>query len=225
MIEKILEIIEPEEEDEEWPLDAHPNDDLVKSLSHTKMVNEVNHRELRAFNKAGVVDQLGITSSSTGCHSVSKRFRRSDFDNLGPGPVLYFKMLKYLGALFAMFTIITIPCLMIYGSGVAYEDHDIFIQKWLAGASLGNLDSGKEIVSSTAVAIPTRNLAGFLRVECQNDYKISNLMHFGLAYKNETFMGSDDFTRGTSMNKTIRTIDRCTYGSMNDMRNEQNLEL
>jgi hypothetical protein len=29
---------------------------------------------------------------------------------------------------------------MIYGSGVSFEDHDVFISKWLAGASLGNLD-------------------------------------------------------------------------------------
>jgi hypothetical protein len=141
LIDKILEIITPEEDEEEdWPLDAHPNDDLVKSLSYTKMTNEVNHRELRAFNKAGVVDSLGICSSNTGCHSTSKKWRRGDLDNLGPGPALYFKMLKYLGFLFAVFTIISIPCYMIYGSGVSFEDHDVFISKWLAGASLGNLD-------------------------------------------------------------------------------------
>jgi hypothetical protein len=44
------------------------------------MVNEVNHRELRAFNKAGVVNTLGIFSSSTGCHSTSKKWRRGDLD-------------------------------------------------------------------------------------------------------------------------------------------------
>lgn len=152
LIDKILEIITPENEDEEgdWPLDAHPNDDLVKGLSYTKMTNEINHRELRAFNKAGVVDSLGICSSNTGCHSTSKKYRRGDLDGLGPGPALYFKMLKYLGLLFAIFTIVSIPCLMIYGSGYSYEDHEIFIQKWLAGTSLGNLDAGKSIVESSA---------------------------------------------------------------------------
>ena len=129
-------------------------------------------------------------------------------------------MLKYLGFLFAIFTIMTIPCLMIYGSGVAYEDHDVFTQKWLAGTSLGSLDAGKELIASSAVAIPTKNLAGFMRIQCENDGKMTNLIHFGLAFKNETFMGSDSLTRGTSMNKTIKTVDRCTYGSMSDLRNE-----
>lgn len=49
-------------------------------------------------------------------------------------------------------------------------------------------------------------------------------MHFGLAFKNETFMGSDDLTRTTSMNKTIKTVDRCTYGSMTDLTLEQNID-
>ena len=75
-----------------------------------------------------------------GRHSTNKENRKSDLDQLGPGVILYFKMLKYLGLLFAIFTIVSIPCYMIYGSGVSFEDHEVSIQKWLAGASLGNLD-------------------------------------------------------------------------------------
>jgi hypothetical protein len=59
-----------------------------------------------------------------------------------------------------------------------------------------------------------------MRIECPNEWKLTNIIHFGLAFKNETFMGSDQLSRGTSMNKTIKTVDRCTYGSMSDLTHE-----
>jgi hypothetical protein len=229
LIEKLLAVIErydplPGEEVDDWPLDAHPNDRLKRGLSYTKMTNEVNHRQLRGFAATGVVEPLKICGSGTGCHSVSKRWRRSDLDPLGPGPSLYMKMLKYLGFLFALFTLLSIPSFMIFGSGTQYDDHNVAVQKFLASTSLGNLDSGKELVPSSATAAKSRNLAGFMKIKCSEGKKIEELHQFGLAFGEETVLGTDNATRGTSANMTVKTVERCTYGSMEDLRREQQLE-
>lgn len=56
LVEKILKIIDFDDElAEEWPLDAEPHKDLVKNLSHTKMINEINHKKPRGFSKAGAI--------------------------------------------------------------------------------------------------------------------------------------------------------------------------
>ena len=47
LVEKILYWIEENEDDEDWPDDTVPNDKLIKNLSYTKMINEVNHLEPR----------------------------------------------------------------------------------------------------------------------------------------------------------------------------------
>ena len=42
-------------------------------------------------------------------------------------------------------------------------------------------------------------------------------MHFGLAYKNNTVVG-------TGLNVSVKTVDRCTLGNMSNMTNEFILE-
>jgi hypothetical protein len=57
LVEKILKIIDNDCDElaEEWPLDAEPYNDLVNNLSHTKMINEINHKKPRGFSKAGAI--------------------------------------------------------------------------------------------------------------------------------------------------------------------------
>lgn len=44
-----------DDERKEWPADATKNKLLRRHLSYSKMVNEINHRELRKKDKNGVV--------------------------------------------------------------------------------------------------------------------------------------------------------------------------
>ena len=117
LIEKILEIFEQQEDQVQWPADAEPNPLIEQTLSYTKMINEINHLEPRAYTNTGLIQQYPLGKSGTGWHSTDKRWRRSDLEQLGIGVNLYFKMLKYFSLLFLLFFILSIPSMVIYGSG------------------------------------------------------------------------------------------------------------
>ena len=81
LIDRMIKVIEDEPKaPEDWPEDAHPNDDLVQSLSYTKMINEINHREPRTYTEAGIVEPLPLWGTDIGYHSSSKDWRRGDLD-------------------------------------------------------------------------------------------------------------------------------------------------
>jgi len=63
-----------------------------------------------------------------------------------------------------------------------------------------------------------------MKIKCSNGLKISELYSFGLAFGNETFMGTENSPRGTPSNKTLKTVDRCSFGTMEDVRLEQQIE-
>lgn len=138
---------------------------------------------------------------------------------MGLGINLYMKTLKYMAFMFALFTLISIPSLLIYNQGGnLYEDHHVGIQKYFATKTLGNLGSPKEIMTN-AVEVPnTRNLATYVNIACQDDRKVlTDVVDFGLAYKNYSAVGS-------GMNITVRTIDKCSYGMMTDVSTDYNLD-
>lgn len=54
LIEKCLDIVENVDDDvADWPIDTVPSKRLLKGLSHSKMINEINHKEPRAYDKIG----------------------------------------------------------------------------------------------------------------------------------------------------------------------------
>lgn len=110
LIERCLEIVENvEDEVADWPIDTLPNRKLIKGLSHSKMINEINHKEPRGFDKIGNIVPMPVFWSRTGCHCGKKSWRRGDLDQLGIGINLYFRMLKYLGFFFLIFALVSIP--------------------------------------------------------------------------------------------------------------------
>lgn len=117
LIEKILEIFAEEEDQVDWPADAEPNPRLAQALSYTRMVNEINHLEPRAYTSTGFIEQHPVWKTETGWHSTNKGWRRTQLEQLGIGVGLYFKMLKYFSVLFLVFFILSIPSMLIYGSG------------------------------------------------------------------------------------------------------------
>lgn len=114
LVEKVLLWIEQNEEDQDWPDDTIPNEYLIKNLSYTKMVNEVNHTEPRTIKPSQEVDKFPIFGSGVGMHTTYKKWRRSDLEILGPGILLYLKMLKYWGCCFMLLFLISIPSILIY---------------------------------------------------------------------------------------------------------------
>jgi hypothetical protein len=59
------------------------------------MMNEMLQREARYIDPAGRNVLYSICGSKTGRHSSDRKHRVSELEDLGPGIVLYFKMLKY----------------------------------------------------------------------------------------------------------------------------------
>ena len=62
----------------DWPMDTTLNKDVKVGLSHGKMVNEINHRELRSFSEERLVRPVPICGSSTGRHSYHPENRLSE---------------------------------------------------------------------------------------------------------------------------------------------------
>ena len=223
LIEKCLELVDPgecsgdDEEDQSWPADTVPNARLVKGLSHSKMINEINHKAPRGFDKIGNIAPQPVLTSRTGCHCSFKTWRRSDLDQLGLGVNLYFKMLKYLGFMFLLFFAVSLPTLAIFKSGNIYDTHHIALQRQIGALGLGNLENTSRVVPFSAVVQPSSNLGGYIVMECPAGQTIDELMHFGLAYRNYT-------VTGMGLDVTVKTIDRCTLGKMSDMTNEYLLE-
>ena len=91
------------------------------------MINEVNHREPRGIRQSQEVGDFPLWSSRVGSHSTSKKWRKTDLDILGPGIILYLKMLKYFGLCFFLFFLISIPSMWIYHRGHQYDDHPVAI--------------------------------------------------------------------------------------------------
>lgn len=103
-------------EDQEWPEDTIKNPKLIKSLSYTKMKNEVNHREPRIVTDAGTIEPFPVCSTSIGWHSSSPEWRKVDdaIELLGPGTILYLRMLKYFACWFLLFFLISLPSVILY---------------------------------------------------------------------------------------------------------------
>mmetsp|Transcript_27946 Transcript_27946/g.42242 ORF Transcript_27946/g.42242 Transcript_27946/m.42242 type:complete len:487 (+) Transcript_27946:260-1720(+) len=219
LVDKIIEMVEGKEDLQEWPIDAHENPNLRESLSYTKMINEVNHREPREIDSSGTISQLQVCGSSTGCMTTKKDWRKGDTEQLGLGINLYLKTLKYFSCLFFFFFLLSLPSLFIYNmGGTAYDDHRIGVQRLIASTTTGNLGSPSEIVASAAVVPNTRNMAAYVPIDCKDKFKtMSDIVHFGLAYKDYTSVGF-------GLNVTVRTIDRCSYGMMKDQRTDGFLE-
>ena len=82
LIDSILANFYAEEQEEkiDWPIDTNHNPKIKTSLSYSKMINEVNHREPRAYSKAGQIEPIPIWGSKTGWHSTNKIYRRSTLE-------------------------------------------------------------------------------------------------------------------------------------------------
>jgi len=95
-------------------MDTTMNKEVKVGLSHGKMVNEINHRELRSFSEENLIRQVPLCGSSTGRHSYHPENRLSDLQGLGIGVNLYLKLLKYLQCMFFIFALLSIPALLLF---------------------------------------------------------------------------------------------------------------
>ena len=127
VIEKMLMYDANNNEDlDDWNmLDSDLDSEQPENISYKKMMNEMLQREARYINEKGHNVLYSICGSKIGRHSSVRKHRACELEDLGPGIVLYFKMLKYFGVCFLLFAIIAIPTIMLCISGEGYVNEHI----------------------------------------------------------------------------------------------------
>ena len=93
---------------------------------------------------------MPICGTRTGCHDCCSRERRkSDLNEYGAGSVLYFQFLKYMGAMFLVMLVLSLPAILFYYYGT--EPPDTSFASLINATTLGNLGNAK----------PTCNIARY----------------------------------------------------------------
>lgn len=178
-------------------------------------MNEINFREARMRTKQGELVPISICGSSTGCHCSKRKYRLSDFDELGPGVNLYFKMLKYFSMCFFIFCLISIPSVLIFISGDGYANEDMKAASIIMKTSLGNMDEFETNTCSFTMIGDSYPAASSMKFKCSgSNYLIKEFKQLGLAYKEKTCTGL-----GKKM--SVSTLDRCTVGQMSSTEKEK----
>jgi hypothetical protein len=85
-----------------------------------------------------------ICGTKMGFHDCGSRARRtSDLEEFGVGTVLYFQFIKYMGFLFSLMAILSLPTMFFFFYGTELEDETF--AKIVTAASLGNLGSSNPV--------------------------------------------------------------------------------
>ena len=132
-------------------------DALDNGLSYTKMLEEIEMRHPRDEKR----EKFHIWNSNTGSFFLPKKFRKTDFAELGTGVCLYFKMIKYMMGLFLLFTILSIPSYFLYWTGNNYRNRMYSTSSFmnldyvLSANSIGNLGESLKSCFSMTVNKPS----------------------------------------------------------------------
>jgi hypothetical protein len=86
-------------------------------LSHSKMINAIDHREPRTAAYDGRFEEFPLYNTEIGYHSVNRANRKSDIEELGEGTNMYFKFMKYFMFWFFIATLFSGPAISIYMYG------------------------------------------------------------------------------------------------------------
>lgn len=92
---------------------------------------------------------MRLCKSHTGWHIPYSKLMKSDLDSLGIGVVLYFKMLKTIGVVFLILSILSIPALMFYIGGNGSSTSIPHLPKVLSLTTMGNLGENNPSCSFT----------------------------------------------------------------------------
>ena len=98
--------------------------------------------------------KMSVCKSNMGWHDCCSRNRRkSDFDEFGIGTVLYFQMLKYLGCMFLLMFLLSIPAICFFSYGTELTEGSF--TKIVTAASLGNLGTSKPVCKTGSYDLAT----------------------------------------------------------------------
>lgn len=176
-------------------LDTDPWDDLGNwtpdaerykgmRLSHSKMVNEIDHREPRTSAYDGRIAEFPLFGTDIGHHSTNRLNRKSEIEELGEATNLYFKFMKYFMLWFCVATVISGPAISLFIYGMQYDQITDWYTRMTGMATMGNLGTYVDMSCASASLPPSRNKASYIGFRCENGKNITGIEHFGLAYQN-----------------------------------------
>lgn len=113
------------------------------------------HIREKIYEEDGTVTlrQRSICGTKTGFHDCCSRKRRtSDLEEFGVGTVLYFQMIKFMGMIFTLMLIMSLPAMLFYASGTELEDSSF--AKVVTLVSLGNLGMSSPVCKSQIFDLP-----------------------------------------------------------------------
>ena len=120
--------------------------DAENGLSYEKLVTVINAKHPRKIkqveNEKFVTSLLPICGTNTGSLSCSKSHRQSELMQYGPGVVVYFQTLKYIGWMFFWMTFLSLPAMAFYVSGNKSIPSDL--KGAITAISLGNIGSSND---------------------------------------------------------------------------------
>lgn len=91
--------------------------DASNGLSSQKMKAKIDRTHPRSTvmeNGVPVYKKWSIFGTHTGYFSYNKSWRKSDMQEYGIGIVLYFQFLKYLGCVFFLLTLLSLPSMYLF---------------------------------------------------------------------------------------------------------------
>ena len=166
------------------------------------MKNEINHLAPRSFFN-GVIEAFPL-NAQTGWNSSDPERRKSDFENqVGLGVSLYFKFMKSTGLMFLILTILSTFSLAIFTLGNGDNSH------WLQLTTLGHLGNYKQ-----EKCFQAKNSQ--IDFECGDGYELYHILKFGLADGDSTCLGTT--------NQSVKTLEMCSLGSMENLNAEFGIE-
>jgi len=206
---KNLDVIDDENLDVWNVMDEGQEPDAKKHISYIKMINEINQRGARYKDEDGKMKEFGLCSSGPGTHSSKRSWRTGNLDVLGPGIILYLKMLKYFACWFFVFTILSLPIVIIFGSGSAFKDQRA-IAALVGRSSLGNLGiyENYECAYNNIEGLTGADKTMTIKFACTGDSHdtMDRIQSLGLSYREQT-------CTGLGMEMSVKTVARCSYGS------------
>ena len=142
------------------------------SLDMLEKINKTHPREKVQNDESNKVEyrKHSICKTSVGFHDCcSRNNRKSEFDQYGVGTVLYFQFLKYMGFLFMLMFVLSIPSMLFFIYGTELTDSSL--TKVVTAASLGNLGSSKPVCKSgtydiVSETVNTNNPTAYIELSC-----------------------------------------------------------
>jgi hypothetical protein len=157
--------------------------DASNGLSWDKVEAEIDKSHPRKWTYDGMGRSKWtlrpICGTNTGFFSMRKENRESDLQEYGSGIVLYFQFLKYLGCVFFVLSLLSLPSMFFFYSG--NMSHEGSMKGIITALSMGNIGEARTACSTGRyqdIRFGNNNPTLTISLTCANGY-LDEIEEFG----------------------------------------------